>query len=52
LSWWSNGALFGRRSAAFRLLGYRVLEARSGVDALRILESEDRVPVHHVVTDV
>jgi len=37
---------------AFRLLGYRVLEAGNGVDALRILDTEERMPVHLVVTDV
>jgi two-component system cell cycle sensor histidine kinase/response regulator CckA len=37
---------------AFRVLGYRVLEAKNGVDALRVLENEDRAPVHLVVSDV
>jgi two-component system cell cycle sensor histidine kinase/response regulator CckA len=38
-------------SQAFRLLGYRVLEARNGADALVVLD-EDHGPVHLVVSDV
>jgi two-component system cell cycle sensor histidine kinase/response regulator CckA len=37
---------------AFRLLGYRVLEARNGIDALAVLEKEHHAPVHLVVSDV
>jgi len=37
---------------AFRLLGYRVMEARNGVDALVVVEQERFAPVHLVVSDV
>jgi len=37
---------------AFRMLGYRVVEAKNGVDALAVLEREHHTLVHLVVSDV